>query len=368
MTGRVLWLSPWMRPLARVYCEQLQDAGWEVVLVTTDQHPESDGARSYERVLDARPRTASTWPGFARELRAARSFAPDVVVTELVRDPRWMLLTGGAPRVNLIHDDRPHGADEVFPAWERRLFGRWAESAAGTVAFSEYVGCRIGASAVAPLASDLDEARVPPFVGAGGRRDFVVFGRLSEYKNLGVTLAAWERHVAGPGWRGDELVLIGDGDLSPDLPPAVRWRRGTYSYADVLEPMARAKGSVVHYRRATQSGVQVLAMQLGVTPIVSPEGALPEFQPSGEDPIGVDDVAGLARAFDRLADPAEAERRGRAAHAHYLRAHTAAVSTDALGAELSRAAGERNAPPHRTTHRTRGAGELEGDGHGGLAS
>lgn len=368
MTGRLLWLSPWMRPLARVYCEQLRDAGWEVVLVTTDQHPESDGARPYERVLDARPRTASTWPGFVRELRSARSFAPDVVVTELVRDPRWILLAGRAPRVNLVHDDRPHGADEVLPAWERRLFGRWARSAAGTAAFSEYVGRRVGASAVAPLTSDLDEARVPPLVEAADRSDFVVFGRLSEYKNLGVTLAAWERHVTGPGWRGDELVLIGDGDLSPDLPPAVRWRRGRYSYADVLEPMARAKGSVVHYRRATQSGVQVLAMQLGVTPIVSAEGALPEFQPPGEEPIGVDDVAGLARAFDGLADPAAAERRGRAAHAQYLRTHAAAVSAGALGAELLRAARKRNTPPHRTTQGPCGAGETEGDEHGGLAS
>ncbi|WP_238219803.1 glycosyltransferase family 4 protein [Tsukamurella pulmonis] len=336
MTGRVLWLSPWMRPLARVYCEQLIEAGWEVLLVTTDQHPESDGARAYERVLDARPRTASTWPGFAAGLRAVRAFAPDVVVTELVRDPRWMLLAGSAPRVNLVHDDRPHGADEVFPAWERALFGRWNRSAAATVAFSDHVGARVGAAAVAPLTSDLDEARVPPFVAAAGRRDFVAVGRLSEYKNLGVTLAAWERHVAGPGWRGDELVLIGDGDLPQDLPPSVRWERGRYSYDDVLAPMARAKGSVAHYRLATQSGVQVLAMQLGVTPIVSTEGALPEFQPPGEDAIGVEDVAGLARAFDALADPVEAERRGRAAREHYLHAYAAPVSVRPLAEVLAR--------------------------------
>ncbi|WP_438947168.1 glycosyltransferase [Tsukamurella asaccharolytica] len=332
----MLWLSPWMRPLARVYCEQLIDAGWDVVLVTTDQHPESDGVRPYEWVLDARPRTASTWPGFARALRAARAYAADVVVTELVRDPRWMLLAGGAPRVNLIHDDRPHGAAEVFPAWERALFGRWGRNAAATVGFSEYVGSRVGATAVAPLTSDLEERLVPAAVPAADRRDFVAVGRLEEYKNLAVTLAAWEKHVAGPGWRGDELVLIGDGELPPGRFPAVRWHRGRYSYADVLEPMARAKGSVVHYRRATQSGVQVLAMQLGVTPIVSPEGALPEFQPPGEEPIGVDDVVGLARAFDALAEPAAAERRGAAARRHYDRGYAAPASAAALGAELRR--------------------------------
>ncbi|MET9326026.1 glycosyltransferase family 4 protein [Tsukamurella sp. NPDC003166] len=331
----MLWLSPWMRPLARVYCERLIDAGWEVVLVTSDRHPESDGARPYERVLDPRPKTAGTWPEFARELRHARSFRPDVVVTELVRDPRWIALAGPAPRVNLVHDDRPHGADEELPRWERRLFGRWNARAASTVAFSGFVAREIGASAVAPLTSDLDDALVPPVVPAADRRDFLAVGRLSAYKNLDVTLAAWERHASGPGWRGDELVLIGDGP-DRDLGKAVRWRRGPYSYVQVTSDLAAAKGSVAHYRRATQSGVQVLAMQLGVVPIVSDAGALPEFQPPGEEPIGVDDVAGLARAFDALADPEAAARRGGAAREHYLRRHASTVSAAALGAELER--------------------------------
>ncbi|SEB62796.1 Uncharacterised protein (plasmid) [Tsukamurella tyrosinosolvens] len=335
MTVRVLWLSPWMRPLARVYCERLIDAGFEVVLVTSDQHPESDVQRAYERVLDPRPKTPSTWPAFVRELRAVRSFRPDVVITELVRDPRWIALAGGAPRVNLVHDDRPHGADEELPGWERRLFGRWNGTAASTVCFSDYVADAVSANAVVPLTSDLDDAAVPPVVAASDRRDFVAVGRLTEYKNLDVTLAAWERHVAGPGWRGDELVLIGDG---PDrrVGKAVRWHRGPYAYADVIAPMARAKASVVHYRRATQSGVQVLAMQLGVTPIVSPEGALPEFQPPGEHPVGVDDVEGLALAFDALADPGAAAARGRAARDHYDRVFAAPVSARSLAAEVER--------------------------------
>ncbi|MGZ9829426.1 glycosyltransferase family 4 protein [Tsukamurella ocularis] len=331
----MLWLSPWMRPLARVYCERLIAAGWDVVLVTSDRHPESDAARPYEWVLDPRPKTPGTWPEFAGALRRARSFRPDVVVTEIVRDPRWIALAGRAPRVNLVHDDRPHGADEELPGWERTLFGRWNAGAASTVAFSDYVARAVGASAVAPLTSDLDESLIPPVVPARDRRDFLAVGRLSAYKNLDVTLAAWERHVTGPGWRGDELVLIGDGP-DRELGTAVRWRRGPYSYADVTAQLAAAKGSVAHYRRATQSGVQVLAMQLGVVPIVSDSGALPEFQPPGEDAIGVDDVAGLARAFDSLADPEAAARRGRAAREHYLRDYEATVSAAALGAELER--------------------------------
>ena len=58
---RVLWLSPLMRPLARVQAKGLRERGIDVLLVTTDQHPESDTARDYELVLDPRFRKASTW-------------------------------------------------------------------------------------------------------------------------------------------------------------------------------------------------------------------------------------------------------------------------------------------------------------------
>ncbi len=59
-------------------------------------------------------------------------------------------------------------------------------------------------------------------------------------------------------------------------------------------------------------------MQLGVTPIVSAAGGLPEYQPPGCPPWSVDDVAGLAAAFDELADPCTtAALRGAAAARHY---------------------------------------------------
>jgi hypothetical protein len=61
----------------------------------------------------------------------------------------------------------------------------------------------------------------------------------------------------------------------------------------------------------------VLSMQLGVMPIVSPVGGLPEYQPPVFPPVGVDDVAGLTAAFDELSDPLTATLRGAAAARHY---------------------------------------------------
>lgn len=338
-TPRVLWLSPWTRPAVRVQAEALLRHGADVLLVTSDQHPESDAARDYELVLDPRFRTAATWLPTLRAWRRVREYQPDVVIAELVRDPRWIALAGRVPRIQVVHDDRPHDPDELTPAYERAVFDRWGARSAATVTYSDYVASAVAARRdiagtpvhVVPLASDLDLDRLPPFVGAEGRRDFVMFGRLNPYKNAGVVLEAWQRHVIGGRWRGDDLVLIGDGALdAATLPKHTRWRNGSFRYADVVETLATAKGSIAHYRRASQSGVQVLSMQLGVMPIVSTAGALPEYQPPGCPPIGVDDVAGLAAAFDALADPNIAAAQGAEAARHYTRRCSVDLVADRL--------------------------------------
>jgi glycosyltransferase involved in cell wall biosynthesis len=269
-----------------------------------------------------------------------RRYDPDVVVSELVRDPRWLALAGGVPRIDVVHDDRPHDAGEERPRWERAIFDRWQARADLTLFFSEFVADQVARDerVVVPLSSDVAEADTPPFVEPDGRRDFVLSGRLNDYKNIPVALEAWALHRSGPHHRGDQLVLIGDGDVPGELPDGVRWQRGPFRYADELDALARAKGSLVHYRRATQSGVQVLAMQLGVMPVVSPEGALPELQPPGGPVVGVDDARGLADVLDVLADPAEAARQGRVARDAYVQRHSRPHVAAALGAAISRVA------------------------------
>jgi glycosyltransferase involved in cell wall biosynthesis len=342
---RVLWLSPWMRPLARVHADALRASGHEVQIVTSDQHPESGPPRADEWVLDPRPKRPSTYAPFLHTRRRAADFAADVVVGELVRDPRWLTMARGLPRIDVVHDNRPHDAAEQRPRWERELFDRWGARSDLTIYFSRFVAEAVGREphVVVPLSSDLPDVAVPPLVEADGRRDFVLSGRLNDYKNIPVALEAWRLHRAGPHHRGDELVLIGDGDVPADLFAGVRWQRGPFRYADELTTLARAKGSMVHYRRATQSGVQVLAMQLGVMPIVSPEGALPELQPPGGPVVGVDDVQGLAAALDALADPEAAVRAGRAARDAYRDRHGPAPVAAALSEAVERAVDARRA-------------------------
>lgn len=328
-----------MRPLARVHAEALRRRGVEVMLVTSDQHPESDAPRDYEFVVEPRFRTASSWPVTVAAWNEVRDYRPDVVIAESVRDPRWMALGAKAPRIQLVHDHRGHDAIQHRPLLKRAVFDRWGARSAATITYSSYVAAAVATRRdvlgtpvhVLPLASDLDPTLVPPLADPEARRDFVMVGRLSPYKNIDVVLEAWQRHVDGGSWRGDELVLIGDGPLVlQSLPEYVRWRPGRYRYAEVLTTLAAAKGSVAHYRRASQSGVQVLSMQLGVMPIVSTVGGLPEYQPPGCPPLGVDDVAGLTAAFDELADPFTATLRGASAARHYADKFTVDLVADGL--------------------------------------
>ena len=323
-----------MRPLARVQAEALRERGIDVLLVTTDQHPESDKARDYELVLASRFSTSASLAAHRR----IREHRPDIVIAERVRDPRWIALAGRAPRIQLVHDER---RDDGRPrqVLARTVFDKWGARSAATVTYSNYAAIAVatrrdvaGTSVhVVPLCGDLDSELIPSFVGPDRRHDFVLAGRLDSHKNVDVILGAWQRHVDGDSWRGDELLLIGDGPLTiRTLPAYVRWRHGSYRYADVVTTMAAAKGSVAHYRSASQSGVQLLSMQLGVMPIVSPVGGLAEYQPASFPPVPVDDVAGVTAAFDELADPCTATLRGSLASRHYAEHFSVDRAADAL--------------------------------------
>ena len=341
---RILWLSPWLRTLSRVQVDALRATGHECLLVTTDQHYETVTARADERVLDPAIKDPRTLPALLRVVREARAWGPDLVVTELMHDPRWLPLTRLAPLVHVVHDDRPHDATEHRPAHRRAVLDHLTRAAAAVVAPSAHVAAVLSARYgrrvdVVPLTSDVPDDALPPVpTPADGRRDVVLLGRMSPYKNVDVALRAWARHTASPAYRGDRLLLLGDGPLAvDDLPAHVEWRRERFAYADVLGLLARAKASLVHYRVATQSGVQVLSMQLGVPTVLSDAGGLAEFAADGTPVLGVDDEAGVAAALDTLADPTVAAARGALERNRYrdrYDARHAAAAWEALAGRL----------------------------------
>lgn len=324
---RILWLTNAFRAMAHIRREELRDAGVEMMLITSNRgfSRHFGPVRDYETVLLGRPVPWSDWVPCYRAYQEVKQFRPDVVVTELLADPRWRAFAGSTPRINLIHDADPHDEKHKIRVWNRWAFDRWNDNADATVVFSEYVASRLIAKGkdasrlrVVPLHSDLDPALVPEPIPANERKNFIMFGRQDPYKNHAVILAAWEAHVASGAWCGDELIFYGEGEIPEPLPPHTSWVRGQFNYSDVVGEFARAKGSIVHHTEgASQSGVQLVSMQLGVPTLVSTGGALPEYQPDGLNVTGIDDVDGLARAINALANPDEVDVQSRIVREHY---------------------------------------------------
>jgi glycosyltransferase involved in cell wall biosynthesis len=313
---RVVLLAPWFRTFAHHHGAALEHAGHEVLLVTTDGHPERGGGLVREVVLPARLRHAAAASSWVRARRALRSFRPDVALLDDTWDPRFVPLVAGTPWALVVHDATPHDATHERVGWRRWTAADVRRRAPAFVCLSDSVARRLDDDRPVfriPLVGEAQEADVP---ARRHRRDFVALGRLRPYKNLDVVLEAWQEHhrdVAGD----DRLLVVGEGALTGPTPAGAVHVPGTFRLADVVPLVASAKGSLCAYREASQSGAQLLSMQVGTMPVASTAGGLPEYQPPALPCIEPDDVAGVASAFRRLADPDEADRLGAAARQHY---------------------------------------------------
>jgi glycosyltransferase involved in cell wall biosynthesis len=313
--------------LAVAWAGGLRELGHEVVVVTTDQHFDGPDVTGDDVVLDHRWWTP---PGLGetRRLRSAvRRLAPDLVVADELRDPRVLAAVGRrSPMVLITHDAAPHDQTHRPPLLRRLTTGAQERRSHDRVVFSRYVasvlrdglpGRRPSDVHVLPLTSEMPDELVPPVVPAAQRRDFLLVGRMSPYKNVPAVLDAWAMHRRGSGYRGDRLLVIGDGDPGAAMPDGVEHLAGRYAFADLAPRLAAAKGALAFYRAGSQSGVALTAMQCGTSPIVSDVGGLPEYLPDDVRAIPPGDLGGLAARFDELADPETAAAAGRTARLQY---------------------------------------------------
>lgn len=335
---RILFLAPWFRTLANIWARELREAGCEVLVVSSPMHFEPLATSPDELLLTSRPRSIAGVREFPNLRRVVRAFAPDVVVTEELRDPRLLhLAKPDVPVVLMKHDVRPHDATHRVPMGRRLTERLLRDRLAGVVMFSSSEARRFsalgGSSApvmVIPLPSEMPDDDVPALVPAGGRRDFFCVGRVRPYKNLPTIADAWAIYVESDTYRGDTLRILGDGELDTALPPRAEWVRGTFRFADVAGQLAAGKGSIALYRSGSQSGAQVLSLQVGCAPIVSTAGGLAEYQPAELPPLDPDDVDGLVARLGQLSDPAESAALGTSCRGLYQQAFCASVSARAL--------------------------------------
>ena len=244
-----------------------------------------------------------------RRTLLAQAQEADVVLSAMAH-PLTPLFAPAVGRVTayvpVVHDAQPHPGDPAF-AWHWRL-DRELTTARAAVCLSDEVGRAlvvrhpavplIRSSLPAFLAEDLV---VPPPADAP---EFLFFGRLRRYKGLGLLRDAFALVQArNPGVR---LRVVGEGDAEGAAPglsavPGVTLEQRWVSEAEIPQLLASARSVVLPYQEASQSGVAVQALALGVPVLATPIGGLPEQVRPGRG-----GMLAAAPTVDAVADMLEA--------------------------------------------------------------
>jgi glycosyltransferase involved in cell wall biosynthesis len=289
-------------------------------------------------------------PALRRRL-LARARAADVVLSAMAH-PLTPLLAPAVGRVSayvpVVHDATPHPGDPAF-IWDWRLL-REVRPARAAVALSEAVALNLAArrpglplirSRLPALLACDDPAPPPP----AGAPDFVFFGRLRPYKGLDLLRDAFAQlRARHPGAR---LRVVGEGDAEGAAPglaalPGVTVEQRWVAEAEIPALLGSARAVVLPYREASQSGVAVQAVALGVPVVATPVGALPEQVQPGRGGIlaAAPTAEAFAAALDAALAPGAPERLRAEALAARPLGEWDAVAAD-LGAALARVAAAR---------------------------
>jgi glycosyltransferase involved in cell wall biosynthesis len=354
---RVLWLAPWFRSFAHIYGGGLVLAGHDVQVITSDKHPDPAPAVVEELVCPKRPYD-KRWPqAFVEAERLYRRFRPQVVIAEEFTDPMFALLRRRMrPQWLVIHDASPHDETHELHGLRKFVAANGRRQATDILTFSEYVAGEVEKAEWnqpsikvhrVKLLSELRDEDVPALRPRSERHDFVLMGRLRPYKNVEHVLRAWTAHVNGPQYRGDRLIVWSNawGTKAPRRTEgldseayggsSVEWRQGGYRYSEIRDgELSGFKGNLCVYSEASQSAVQVLSAQLGVVPIVSNVGALPEYQASGLPILDPTDLEGLVDVLDQIANPDTATTLGQIARESYASTNSGGRVTKELAAML----------------------------------
>lgn len=242
--------------------------------------------------------------GVAREIRR---FGPDVVHLQesIGTDVRLVLASGARPRrfALTVHDPVRHPGERKSKSG---LLGNAALVRAAGLIF-------VHAEALREELEEVARPRAPIVVVPHGvdpytpeplpdRPELLFFGRLGHYKGVDVLLDAmtqvWESVPEAT------LTIAGNGELE-DHPalrdPRVDLRREYIADEEVPALFAAARGVVLPYRQASQSGVGSLAKRYGRPLVVSDVGGLPELVADGSGLTAAsEDPGALAGSLTRL--------------------------------------------------------------------
>lgn len=323
---KILIAAPWFRTIARTHAANLQSLGHDVRVVTTAAQGKRSVAESVvEETL--RPQLRSlTGVGEAAAIdRRIRVWKPDVSLLDMTWDFRFHKFARTASHmITLVHDARPHDDLHIRKGWKKAAEGRSVSSADSLACFSQYVANCSPDSRMTKLmlpSELIDDYHVRR---TQRRRGFAFVGRISPYKGLDFLLSSWDG--AQSQLSPDEcLTIIGDGELPRTIPPRVIVRNRRFSDFEAIDIFRSSRAVILPYQEASQSGVQVAAMQYGSPVIVTRVGALPEFQPAGQPSVEYGDESALREHIISFAAMADSVQESINSRAQYERRHSDAA-------------------------------------------
>lgn len=261
----------------------LDSSGLEVCVVTRASRELGHTSRGSGRVgvVEAsRPRAIAAHRAVvAAAVETVRERRPSCVVVQnyivpALEEPMYRAARDtGARVVVVVHDDRPHSLRSGTQVGLRGVL----QSADVLVAHTAYVGDAVARR----TRRTVEQIPLPMQVGMLNRSGGVAalapgdqllglhFGTLRRrYKGSDVVA-----QLAGrvPGWT---FGAVGNG--APACRPGLDCTPGWIASEDLVATVAVADAAILPYRRATQSGAIVLAQALGVVPVATAVGGVPE--------------------------------------------------------------------------------------------
>jgi len=263
-----------------------------------DRHVAAIGVPVVE--LAGRRLGPETMPSVATARRAIKRFNPDVVLVHENLDPRLLLAVRGFPIVYTIHDPTPHPGANRDRLTLRMASSSWKRAAKRFVVHGERLVDDLPddirsrkTTVVIPHGAEVQEHPLP----TPAALNVLLFGRLTEYKGVDVLVEAmssvWESHPDAT------LTVAGRGPESAKVPanPRINLINRYIPESEVTELFSSATVCVLPYTQASQSGVGLLALSMGVPTVVTDVGALSDLAENRSRLVPASDPQALATAI-----------------------------------------------------------------------